>query len=217
MSAASGAGMFAAMGASAASSIVTGYAQSKAYKAQGQYQQSLAETNASMADLAEKETLQAGDVAAGRKNEQTKQAVGSELAEQGASGVDVASGSAALVRGGTKLAGDIDELTIRNNAARAAFGYKVQGIQDKFQGQFAQLTAKSEAEQSLLSGGLGAISGPLSIQSNYLRWSRSSDSKTSSVLPTYTGSSGDAADLPQSYMPFSTSSNKLSLDLAGNN
>ena len=183
MSGASGAGIYAAMGASSASSIVTGYAQSKAYKAEGAYKQSIAETNASMAGLAEKETLQAGDIAAGRKNEQTKAEVGSELAAQGASGVDVSGGSAALVRGGTRLAGNIDELTIRNNAARAAFGYKIQGIQDKFQGQFAQLTAKSESEQSLLSGGLGAISGPLSIQSNYLRFARYSGGNDSTKIP----------------------------------
>lgn len=184
--------LYSSMAISGISSIGTGYSQAQAFKATGRYQKSLADTNAAMTDLAGEQTLQAGDINASRKNLQTKARVGEELAQQGASGVDVGSGSAALVRSGTSLVGNIDELTIRNNAARAAFGYKIQGIQDRFQGQFAQLTAKSEANQSLLSGGLGAISGPLSIYSNYLRFAR------------YSGG-GDSTKIPDSFLDNDTS------------
>lgn len=197
MSATGGAGasgIGASMLSGAISSFGTGYMQSRAFKAQGSYQEGLANTNASMVDLATKQTLEAGDISASRKNLETQARVGSERAEQGASGVDVGSGSAALVRGGTNLAGNIDELTIRNNAARAAFGYKVQGIQDRFQGQFAQLTAKSQANQSLLSGGLGALSSILGIQSNYLRWSRYSGGNDSTKIPdNFLNNSNDAS------------------------
>lgn len=175
--------MYASMGVSAASALGTAYAKSQALKSQGRYEETIANTNAMLTGVAEKQTLQAGDIVASRKNLETKARVGSELAEQGASGVSVGSGSAALVRGGTELAGNIDELTIRNNAMRAAFGYKIQGIQDQFQGRFARLTAKSEAQQSLISGGLGAISGPLQIQSDYLRWSRSGGGDDSKKIP----------------------------------
>lgn len=173
MSATGGMGpLYASMGVSAASSLATGYAQSRALKAKGSYDESIANTNAAMADLAGKQTIEAGDIAASRKDLETRQKVGEELASEGASGVDVGSGSAALTRGGTGLVGAVDAMTIRNNAARRAFGYQVQGIQDRFQGKFAQLTAKSESEQSLVNGGLGAISGPLSIYGNYMRWNR---------------------------------------------
>jgi hypothetical protein len=172
MSAAGGAPLVAMMGLSAAGSIGTAYSQSEALKATGRYQKSIADVNATMADLAGTQTLQAGDIAASRKNLETKGKVGEELAVQGASGVDVGSGSAALTRIGTNLAGGIDELTIRNNAARQAWGYKVQGIQDRFQGQFAQMTAENQAKQTLLSGGLQAIAGPLQIYGTYQRFNK---------------------------------------------
>src|SRR5438105_3966683 len=95
---ATGALMPAMMGMSAISSIGTGYSQAQALKASGAYQEGLAKTNAAMADLAGEQTLQAGDIMASRKNLETRGKVGEELASQGASGVDVGSGSAALTR-----------------------------------------------------------------------------------------------------------------------
>lgn len=178
-------GLYASMGASAASSILTGYSQARAYRAAGAYQQALAETNATMAETAAEQTIQAGGVAASRKNLETKARVGEELAQQGASGVSVGSGSAAMVRNATSLAGDIDELTIRNNASRAANGYKVQAIEDRYRGRFAQLTARSEANQSLINAGLGAISGPLAIQSNYLRYARMNTGGSNKIPVSY--------------------------------
>lgn len=159
--------MYGAMGISSVSSLVAGYSESQAFKAQGRYEETIANTNAAMADLAEEQTLETGDAVASRKNLETNARVGSELAQQGASGVDVGSGSAALVRGGTKLSGQLDELTIRHNAARAAWGYKVQGINDRFQGRFARLTADARSKQALLKGGLQAIERPLMIAASY--------------------------------------------------
>lgn len=156
------------MAVSAFSSIATGYSQSKALKSEGSYQKQVADTNATMADMAGEQTIEAGDIAAGRKDLETRQKVGSILATQGASGVDVSSGSARLVRSAVGGVGAMDELTIRNNASRAAFGYKIKAIQDRSSGEFAELNAKNKANQSLLSGVLGAISSPLKMQSDYM-------------------------------------------------
>lgn len=164
--------MMASMGLSAVGSILTAVSQSRAAKAQGDYEQSIANTNATIAAIQSKQAIEAGDFAASKKDVQTQQAVGSERAAQGASGIDVASGSSALVRNATEGAGAQDELTIRNNAARQAWGYQTESIEDTYKGQFAQLMAKASSEQSLMTGGLQAISGPLSIESAYLRWSR---------------------------------------------
>lgn len=164
--------MYASMGLSAIGAITNAFSQSAAVRAQGNYESSIASTNAAIAGLQERQTLEQGDIEASRQNLKTQASVGSEKAAEGASGVDVASGSAAIVRAGTTSVGQIDELTIRNNAARKAWGYQTEELQDNFQGQFAQLTAKAKSFQGLLSGGLQAISGPLGIESNYLRFSR---------------------------------------------
>lgn len=162
--------MEASMAASAISSVASGVENASAIKAQGDYSSSIANTNAAMAKLKATQVQQTGDIAASRKNLQTQAEVGSTLAAQGASGVDVRSGSPAMTRAGITTAGGIDEATIRNNAARQAWGYQVQASEDTFQGQFEQMTAKQRSTQSLVTGGLSAISGPMAMMSQAALW-----------------------------------------------
>lgn len=164
--------MYASMGLSAIGAITNAFSESAATRAQGSYESSIANANAAIAGVQSRQALEAGDIEASRQNLKTQAIVGSERASQGASGIDVNSGSSALVRLGTMNVGTIDELTIRNNAARQAWGYQTEAIQDTYQGKFAQLTAKAKSFQGILSGGLQAISGPLAIEANYLRFQR---------------------------------------------
>lgn len=164
--------MYASMGLSAISAITSAFSQSAALKARGDYEATIANTNSKIAAFQAKQEIEAGGVEANRKNLQTEGQVGEVRARQGASGVDVASGSNTLVRTAIQNAGAQDELTIRNNAARRAWGYETEAIQDTYKGQFAKLTAKAQSEQTLLNGGLSAISGSLAIESNYLRFAR---------------------------------------------
>jgi hypothetical protein len=172
MSGAGGSLMPVMMGMSATSAATTAYAQSQAFKAQGNYESTVANTNEAMANLTKDQTLEQGDIAAGNKNLETRQRVGAIRASQGGSGVNVGSGSSLAVQTGANLVGTLDEMTIRNNAQRRAFGYKVQATQDSYQGRFARMTAASESMQTLLSGGMKAVAGPLGIYANYQRWTR---------------------------------------------
>lgn len=165
------------------SSIATAYSQSQALKSAGVYQNTIAQTNAKLAGVEAQQAVQQGDIAASKQNLQTQAAVGEAKAQQGTSGVDVGSGSAALVRLGATQAGLTNETTIRNNAQRQAWGYQVQATQDVYQGKFAQMSADNQAEQTLLSGGLQAVSGPLSTYSNYLMWARRSGSVGTGTVP----------------------------------
>lgn len=160
----------AAMATSVFSTIGSTISSVGAIKAQGSYQTSLANTNAAMAKLKAAQTLQAGDLAASRQNLKTQSAIGTSRAMGGASGVDVNSGSEAMSRESIGTIGAIDESTIRNNAARAAWGYQTQVINDTFEGQFAGLTAKSKTFQTLATGGLAAISAPLAMKSQAALW-----------------------------------------------
>jgi hypothetical protein len=179
--------MFASGVLDAGSSIGTAYSQSEALKSYGAYQESIGKTNAAMAELTGQQVLEAGDIAASRKDLETRQQTGAILASQAGSGVDVGSGSSALTRIGTNLVGGVDELTIRHNAQRQAFGYKIQGMEDIFAGEMEKRTAETQAKQTLISGGLQAISGPLSIYSNYLRWSRMGGGGTGAIPASYMG------------------------------
>jgi len=175
--------MYGAMGVSALSALISGFSQSSAARAQGDIQASVARTNAAIARLQAKQTIEAGSAEASKINQRTAQTVGSLRAAQGASGIAVNSGSNALITNAVTGMGMQDELTIRNNAARRAWGFETQAIQDTYKGQFEQLTGNAAARQSLLTGGLKAISTPLAIESNYLRWSRSQGGITSTPFP----------------------------------
>lgn len=161
---------YASAATSAVSSIASGFESAAAIKNQGVYASTVARTNAAMANLKASQTLQAGDIEASRAQQKTQMEVGAARAASGASGVQVNSGSPAMVRAGMETAGGIDVATIKNNAARAAWGYQTQGIEDTFQGQFDTLTAKAKSEQTLATGGLQAIAGPLGMYSQSALW-----------------------------------------------
>lgn len=175
--------IYASMGASVISAIINGFTQANAYKAQGEYASTIAGTNAKIAQLQEEETLQAGDVAASRETLKAQQVQGALRASQGASGIDVSSASSVLARNAVRSASEQDALTIRNNAQRRAWGYKMQALNDTYAGKFAKLTASTQSDQSILTGGLKAVSGPLAIESNYLRWSRGMGGASSLPFP----------------------------------
>lgn len=178
----SAAGMTGAfMAISAISSISTAYSQSRALKAAGDYQETVANTNAEIANIETEQILSSADASVSRRDMARRAMIGSARARAGASGTDVNSGSNALITIGEDFAGKIDALTIRNNAARAAWGYKVQSQQDTFEGQFAKMTANNQAQQRLLTGGVQAIQEPIGIYSSYAKWSRSMSGGRSEV------------------------------------
>jgi hypothetical protein len=73
-----------------------------------------------------------------------------------ASGTDVQSGSALDLLGDTRLMSDLDAQTIRNNAAREAFGYKAVAGQFKGQTDVLRQKAPYQTASSILGIATGA-------------------------------------------------------------
>lgn len=115
-------------------SIEAGLAQQRAAESQA----GLDEYNAQVADL------QATDaVARGAQQEQhfrssVRSLIGSQTADTAASNIQVGSGSAVDVRADTAFLGELDSLQIRTNAAREAWGYKVQGTDLRMRADIAR-------------------------------------------------------------------------------
>lgn len=82
----------------------------------------------------------------------TRAAVGGILANEGASGVDVNTGSATDVRSSAAALGELNAINIRADAARTAYGYNVQAVNDTAQSQLD----KSEASADKTAGYIGA-------------------------------------------------------------
>lgn len=142
-----------------ASSLANGIAQSGAYRMQGQFAKQMGEQNASFANLQASQAIQNGELMAEREGTKAGALIGAQRASYAAQGVAVNSGSAAAAQADTAGMSAIDQLMIRNNAAREAWGYKVQALNDTTQGKFAALAGKANANSTMLTGGLGFLQG----------------------------------------------------------
>jgi hypothetical protein len=112
---------------------------------EGQYGATLARQNVNAA-------LQAGQTNESEEAIRFGQLEGRQKANQGASGVGVNSASAAAVRRSTEEVGAMDEAIIHYNAAREAYGSKVQEQQDKYAGTNQLLKGVLGAGASLIGG-----------------------------------------------------------------
>jgi hypothetical protein len=152
-SATSAAGSF----ASGVSQIGSAYSQSKAYEIQGNYQSQMSRINAQIADVQAEDAIDRGKKAVSDHKKAVKGLIGEQRANLATQGLDLADGSALDVQTTTATLGALDELTIKNNAAREAFGYKEAAISGNASANFAQIIGNSQANATLLTGGLNAI------------------------------------------------------------
>jgi hypothetical protein len=109
------------------------YKQGKAAESAGtkqreasESQAALADFNAQVADLQAKDAIERGAEEESRFRTQVRGAIGTQRAGIAASNIDVGFGSAVDVQADAAYLGELDALTIRTNAAREAWGYKVQ-------------------------------------------------------------------------------------------
>lgn len=182
--------------ASAFSNIGSAYSQSQAYKAAGANARQIGDTNARTAELQAKDATSRGNRAAIEVKKQAGRVAGDQRVAFAAQGVDVNSGTAAGIQEDTRAMGALDALTIQNNATLEAWGYKMGGINASAQGRSAEISANSQAAQTLLTGGLRAAGNGLDAAYFYDRWRRPIDLEpTDSVITTgrsYTNYSGYA-------------------------
>lgn len=104
-----------------------GQAAAEAGRAQNEAAQSDAnrlEFNANVADLQAEDALQRGVDTESRTRQQIRGVLGAQRATLAGNGVDVGFGSAVDVQADAAYLGELDALTVRNNAAREAWGFR---------------------------------------------------------------------------------------------
>lgn len=134
------------------SSIYSAQSQSQA----ADYNAAIQRRNAQMSDRAAQDAEQRGRVEADRRRDLAQRQLGQQRAAAAASGIDLASGTALDIQEGTAEIGEIDALTIENNAAREAYGIRV-GASNARAGASLSETQGSNAATSTILG--GAASG----------------------------------------------------------
>src|SRR5512138_814564 len=117
-------------GAGAAISAIGQWKAGKAAKKQGEAQQRSAESqaelldfNAHVADLQAQDATERGAQAESQLRQKIRSTIGTQRTQFAASGVDVGYGSAVDTQADAATLGELDALTIRQNAAREAWGY----------------------------------------------------------------------------------------------
>lgn len=151
------------------------------------YQAGVAKINEQIEQQNADYARKAGETTASEIGVKTSQAVGLIRAGQGASGVDVNSGSTVKVQEGQLKSGQFDEATTRSNAARTAYGYETGAI-----GQEASANLDTMgATASRTAGDLGATASILgTVGSVATKWIGASSS--------FGGGSGSSSFLPSS-------------------
>ena len=159
----------AASGASGAagifSSLFGGSAKSDAYK----YQSSMAWQNAAIAKQNQKYALDIGEQQAEKAGIAGAAQAGQIKAAQGASGVDVNSGSAKQVQDSQHLVSQMDLNTIREKAAKTAYDFSVQATNYENQARGydkAASNAKTEGILGAVSSFIGTVG---SVSSKWLQ------------------------------------------------
>lgn len=163
---------FSMMAASSAASGLGGLLSASGAEAKGgaeaaqyNYQAGVAKLNASIAKQNADYTRTAGGTAAFQSGLKTGAIVGQQTVAQGASGIDVNSGSAKAVRDTTTQLGQYDQDLIRTNYAKRAYGYEVEATSkeaeagaDVIAGQQARRAGDISAEASIL-GTVSSVAG----------------------------------------------------------
>lgn len=124
---------------------------------EGKVRAKQAQQNKDLADRAAADALARGAGEAGKMR-----AAGSDLAAQqmvafANSGVDASVGTAANVQASTKAKAELEALTLENNAAREAWGYKKHGLQFETQAGIDAARRNREAAGTLLGAAGGAF------------------------------------------------------------
>lgn len=150
------------------SAIGSSYAQSQAMKSQGEYERMTMDANARLANIQAEDTIKRGNKEAAEHIKQTKKLIGSQRAAMAAQGIEVNADSALDIQAETAAMGELDALTIRNNAWREAWGYRVSASDLSFRGRFAEMAARGQSRQTLVTGGMQAA-GKFAESAGYAR------------------------------------------------
>ena len=102
--------------------------------------------NARIAGMQADDAINRGAYEEARFREQIDQFIGTQRATQAASGTDVNYGSNVDVQADTAYLGELDALAIRMNAAREAWGYRVEAIDQTARGMIARKSGMQAAE-----------------------------------------------------------------------
>lgn len=133
-----------------ASTVITGAAQAHIQRQEGKANAAIAENNARLAEA----DADATNAMATRESEQqawrTRALIGQQRASIAANNLDPTFGTPADLMGEAALFGEVDQQTIRMNAARQAWGFNAQAGNYRNEGALARWSGNARATGTIL-------------------------------------------------------------------
>lgn len=143
------------IGLTASSSLMQYHGERQAAKGaarRGAYEGALLERAADVEELRGEDALARGAQTEGIHRAGVRRLAGSQRARLAAQGIDIDTGSALDVQLETYGLGELDALTIRNNAKREAWGYRVSAGELRGRAQLARIGGPGANVGTLLTG-----------------------------------------------------------------
>jgi hypothetical protein len=138
----------------AAGQIQQGQATASAQR----YNAHVQEMNATLADRRARDAIERGEVAEQKKRQQVAALRGQQTAAMAANGVDLSFGSPLDTLVDTAVLGELDALTIRTNAARESYDFKVGAVNQRAGASMSRAAADNAETGSYLNAA-GTILG----------------------------------------------------------
>jgi hypothetical protein len=142
------------------------YQGMQAQSANAAYQAQVAANNAKIALQNQGMDVASGEVQAGNLGLKTRSMVGTTKAQQGASGIDVNSGSSVQVRSGEAELGTLDALTARSNASKKAYADSVAATGDTAEAGLLSSESTQAANAAPIAATGSLLSGASSVTGN---------------------------------------------------
>lgn len=131
----------------------------QASAASSQYIAQVQDMNATLAERRAKDAERRGEVDEQRKRQQVAQIAGQQRVAMAANGVDLSFGSPLDTLIDTAVAGELDALTIRTNAAREAYDFRVDAVNKRAGASMSRAQADNAIAGSYLNAGGTILSG----------------------------------------------------------
>lgn len=138
-------------------------AQREGFEAQAQ----VARNNAQLQDWQAQDAIRRGQDAEQQQRLKVAGLKGSQRAALAANGFDLTEGSAVNLLTDTDLIGERDALTIRDNAVREAWGYRVQSA--NLQADAQGLASRGRAVNPIMAAGTTLLTGAGAVSERWLR------------------------------------------------
>ena len=150
-------------------SAIASFAGGEAQKQMYDYQAGVAKLNAEISRQNETYATQVGEIQATQAGLQGAQRMGKIRAAQGASGLDVNSGSNKQVQDSQVEITKFDAAAIRSNAARTAYTYANQAVGFGAQANMDTVAGKNARMAGLIGVGSSLVGAAASVSSEWLR------------------------------------------------